>query len=141
MGAEADIVEILRQARTIAVVGCSPKPIRPSHAAARYLIEEGYRVVPINPAHDKLLDRTAYPDLVSAAESYGRIDIVNIFRAARHVKPHVEEAIAIGTRLIWMQLGIVDETSAQLAREAGIPVIMDECLRVRHQALKAQGKL
>lgn len=141
MEAEADIVEILRRAKTIAVVGCSPKPHRPSHAAARYLIEQGYRVVPINPAHHTLLDRKVYPDLVSAAESCGQIDIVDIFRAARHVRPHVEEAIEIGTRLIWMQLGVADETSARLARAAGIPVIMNDCLRVRHQALKGQGEL
>lgn len=141
MDSEGDIVELLREAETIAVVGCSPKPYRDSHSVARYLMEEGYRVVPINPAHEELLDVKAYADLASARDGEGRIDIVDIFRAPHLVRPHVEEAVTIGTRLIWMQLGIINEPAAKLAREAGIPVIMDECLRVRHKTLKRQGKL
>ena len=141
MDSEEDIVEILREARTIAVVGCSPKPYRASHSVARYLMDEGYRVVPVNPAHDELLDVKTYADLAAARDGEGRIDIVDIFRAAHLVRPHVEEAVTIGTRLIWMQMGIVNEPAAKLAREAGIAVIMDECIRVRHAKLKRQGKL
>ena len=141
MDGEGDVVALLREAETIAIVGCSPKPYRASHSVARYLMEEGYRVVPINPAHEELLGVKAYADLVSARDGEGRIDIVDIFRVPQLVQPHVEEAVTIGTRLIWMQSGIINEPAAKLAREAGIPVIMDECLRVRHKTAKRQGKL
>lgn len=136
-----DIAEIIREAKTVAVVGCSPKPYRDSHSVARYLLEEGYHVVPINPAHSHLLNVKAYPDLASAREGEGPIDIVDIFRSAELVPPHVVEAIAIEARLIWMQLGIANDAAAKMAREAGIAVVMDECLRVEHKALKWQGEL
>jgi predicted CoA-binding protein len=135
------VIEIVKQSETIAVVGCSPTPYRDSNSVARYLIEQGYHVVPINPRYDTVLDLEAYADLPSARESEGPIDIVNIFRASEFVRPHVEEAVEIGTRLVWMQLGVTNEEAAQLARDAGIAVVMDECLRIRHKEMKRQGKL
>jgi hypothetical protein len=141
MSLDAEIIEVIKDARTIAVVGCSPKPYRDSNSVARYLIEQGYAVVPVNPKHDMILGIKAFPDLLTAREGEGPIDIVDIFRASEHVLPHVENAIEIKTRLIWMQEGVVNEEAAQLARDAGIPVVMDECLRVRHRELRHLRKL
>ncbi len=134
-------IEIIKTAKTIAVVGCSPKSYRDSNAVARYLMENGYSVVPVNPKHDMILGVKAYPDLYAAREGEGPIDIVNIFRNPRFVRPHVEEAIEIGARLIWMQMGIMDVEAAELARDVGIPVVMDECLRVEHRELRRQRRL
>ncbi|MEE9134050.1 MAG: CoA-binding protein [Gemmatimonadota bacterium] len=141
MSLDAEIIEVIKDARTIAVVGCSPKPYRDSNSVARYLIQQGYAVVPVNPKHDMILGIKAFPDLLTAREGEGPIDIVDIFRASEHVLPHVENAIEIKTRLIWMQEGVVNEEAAQLARDAGIPVVMDECLRVRHRELRHLRKL
>jgi predicted CoA-binding protein len=141
MAVDERVIEIVKQSETIAVVGCSPTPYRDSNSVARYLMEQGYRVVPINPVYDEVLDLKAYDDLPSAQDGEGPIDIVNIFRAPEFVRPHVEEAVEIGARLVWMQLGVTSEEAAKLARDAGIPVVMDECLRVKHKEWKRQGKL
>jgi hypothetical protein len=133
---DKETIELIKTARTIAVVGCSPKPYRDSHSVALYLIEHGYNVVPVNPKHDMILDVRAYPDLLSAREGEGAIDIVDIFRSSELVQPHVEEAIEIGARLLWMQLGVVNEQAALLARRAGLTVVMDECLRTVHKELR-----
>ncbi len=134
-------IEVIKTAKTIAVVGCSPKPYRDSNSVARYLMENGYGVVPVNPKHDMILGVKAYPDLYAARESEGPIDIVDIFRNPQFVRPHVEQAIEIGARLIWMQVGITDIEAAELARDVGIPVVMDECLRTRHRELRRQRRL
>jgi len=141
MSIDSRIIEILRSARTIAVVGCSPKPYRDSNSVARYLIEQGYAIVPVTPKHDEILGVRAYPDLLTADEGAGPIEIVNIFRASEFVQPHVEEAIEIQARLIWMQFGVINEEAAELARSAGIAVVMDECLRVKHKELLRQEQL
>ncbi len=104
-------------------------------------MEQGFAVVPVNPKHDMILKVKAYPDLFAAREGEGPIDIVDIFRAPEFVRPHVEESIEIGARLIWMQQGVVDERAADLARRAGVPVVMDECLRVQHKELRRQRRL
>ena len=141
MTLSAEIIEIIRDANTIAVVGCSPKDYRDSNKIARYLMEQEYNVLPVNPKHDMILGVRAYPDLLAAREAEGPIDIVDIFRAPEHVAPHVDEAIEIGTRLIWMQLGVVHEEAARRARAAGVPVVMDECIKVQHQELRRQRLL
>ena len=123
---DPEIVEIIRNAKTIAVVGCSPKPFRDSNIVARYLMEQGYLVVPINPGQEEILGVRAYPDLLTAQKSEGPIDIVDIFRASELVMEHVDEAIQIGARLVWMQLGVINEEAAGRAQEANIPVVMDE---------------
>ncbi len=138
---ESSATEVIKTTKTIAVVGCSPKPYRDSNSVARYLMENGYTVVPVNPKHDMILGVKAYPDLYAAREGEGPIDIVDIFRDPRFVRPHVEEAIEIGARLIWMQIGVGDEDAAKLARNAGIPVVMNECLRVQHRKLRRQRRL
>ena len=134
-------IDIIKNTKTIAVVGCSPKPYRDSNAVARYLIQQGYSVAPVNPKHDMILDVKAYPDLLTAREGEGPIDIVNIFRASELVMPHVEEAIEIGTRLIWMQLGVINEDATLFARQANVTVVMDQCLRTQHKELRRQRLL
>jgi predicted CoA-binding protein len=138
---DPEIIEIVKDAKTIAVVGCSPKPYRDSNSVARYLMQQGYVVVPINPSQDEILGVKAYPDLLTAREGEGPIDIVDIFRASELVMEHVDDAIQIGTRLIWMQLGVINEEAAGRAREAGIAVVMDECLKVKHKSFRRQRKL
>lgn len=140
MTLDPKIAEIVSDAKTIAVVGCSPKTYRDSNSVARYLIEHGFTVIPVNPKHDMILGVKSHPDLYSAREVEGPIDIVNIFRAPDNVPPHVDEAIEISARLIWMQVGVVHEEAAARARRAGIPVVMDRCLRVEHGRIRRQRR-
>lgn len=140
MTLDPEVVEIIQSATTIAVVGCSPKTYRDSNSVARYLIEQGFTVIPVNPKHDMILGVKSHPELYSAREVEGPIDIVNIFRAPGNVPPHVDEAIAIGTKLIWMQVGVIHQEAAARAREAGIPVVMDRCLRVEHGNIRRQRR-
>jgi predicted CoA-binding protein len=121
--------KILKNYRTIAVVGASPKPERPSHIVASYLMEQGYNVVPVNPGARKVLGKTSYPDLRSIP---GKIEVVDIFRPSEEVMPIVEEAIEIGAKAIWMQEGIINEEAAARARNAGLDVVMDKCMRKEH---------
>ncbi len=116
------IEEQLSRSKTIAVVGLSLNPDRPSHYVARYLQEQGYRVIPVNPLIDEALGEKSYPDLKSIPEP---IDMVDIFRRSELVGPVVDEAIEVGAKYIWMQDGVVDEASAARARAAGIPVVMN----------------
>ncbi len=112
----------LANASTIAVVGISPRPERPSHYVALYLQEQGYRIIPVNPMLETVLGERCYPDLKSVPE---RVDMVNIFRRSEHVGPIVDDAIAIGAKYVWMQDGVVDHDAAARAREAGLSVVMD----------------
>ena len=123
------VKEVLHTARTIAVVGFSPKVNRPSHMVGCYLMQAGYRVIPVNPGHSEICGVTCYPDLVSIPE---QIDVVNIFRRSGDVLPIVAEAIAIGAKVIWMQQGILNQVAAALAEKAGLAVIMDRCIMVDH---------
>jgi len=121
---------------TIAVVGLSKDPSRPSHEVASYLQKHGYRIVPINPTVDEVLGEKAYPSLLDLPESLKReIDVVDIFRRTEDVPPIVAEAIKLHAILghpkaVWMQLGIVNEDSARQARDAGLLVVMDRCLKI-----------
>ena len=116
------IEEQLSRSKTIAVVGLSLNPDRPSHYVAKYLQEQGFRVIPVNPLIDEALGEKSYPDLKSIPEP---IDMVDIFRRSELVGPVVDEAIEVGAKYIWMQDGVVDEAAAARARAAGIPVVMD----------------
>ena len=116
------IEESLLNSRTIAVVGISPRPERPSHYVAKYLQEQGYRVIPVNPLIDEVLGEKCYPDLKSVPTA---IDMVDIFRRSEKVLPVVEEAIEIGAKFIWMQDGVINEQAEAKANAAGIPVVMD----------------
>ncbi|HXH62693.1 MAG TPA: CoA-binding protein [Gemmatimonadales bacterium] len=129
--------DLLREARTIAVVGLSPNPARPSHEVATYLRDAGYAIVPVNPGHDRLLDERCYPTLAAAARER-TIDIVDVFRKSELAGAVVDEAIPLRPKLIWLQRGIVDAAAAARAEAAGIPCVMDRCLMVDHQHLEAQ---
>jgi len=128
----AAIRTILKNTTTIAVVGLSPKPGRPSNQVAQYLKDAGYTIIPVNPGQDNLLGLPCYPNLQAIP---GPVDMVDIFRRAEFVLPIVEEAIAIKAKVVWMQSGIVNEAAARLAEEAGLVVIMDRCTMVDHMNL------
>jgi predicted CoA-binding protein len=127
-----EISKLIKEYKTIAVVGLSPKENRPSNQVARYLIEAGYKIIPVNPGQSEILGKTCYPDLKSIPE---HIDIVDIFRRAEDIPPIVVDAISINAKVIWMQQGIINEEAAALARKAGLTVIMDRCLKVDHMNL------
>ena len=124
--------DILENSKVIAVVGLSPKPHRDSHEVAKYLQGQGYRIVPVYPRADTILGEKVYPDLASIPE---KVDVVDIFRRSEDVPPVVEQAIDIGAKAVWMQLGIVNEEAAAKAREAGLGVVMDRCMLVEHRNL------
>lgn len=123
---------LLREARVIAVVGLSDRPGRPSHGVARYLLRAGYDVIPVNPNLSEALGRRAWPDLSSIPE---RVDIVDIFRRSEFVAPIVQEAIAVGAKMVWMQDGVRDDDAARAARAAGLEVVMDDCILREHARL------
>ncbi len=124
-----DRLRILQEARTIAMVGLSSNPFRPSHFAAIYMLAEGYNVIPVNPREQEILGRRSYPSLRDIPEA---VDIVDIFRDPQAVPPIVEDAIAIGAKVVWMQLGVINEEAARRAREAGLEVVMDACVKIEH---------
>ena len=128
--------KILNSSRTIAVVGLSSKPDQPSYRVASYLKEQGYKMIPVNPAEQEILGERCYPDLASIPES---IDVVDIFRRSEKVPPIVEEAIRIGANAVWMQEGVINEEAAAQARKAGLMVVMDKCMRKEHQRLHGRG--
>jgi predicted CoA-binding protein len=124
----AVIEKILRTHRTWAVVGCSNDPRRPSHGVARFLRDVGYTVICVNPNHDSCIPGLpCYPDLLSVD---GPIDVVDIFRRSDQVLPHVQEAIEVGAKAVWMQLGVINEEAARLADSAGLEVVMDRCPKI-----------
>jgi predicted CoA-binding protein len=127
------IGEILKRYKTIAVVGLSSNPMRPSHAVASYIQSAGYRIIPVNPNEREVLGEKAYARVEDVPE---KIEIVDIFRRAEDVPPVVEGAIRAGARVVWMQLGIVNEDAGEKARAAGITVVMDACLLVEHKKRK-----
>jgi predicted CoA-binding protein len=124
-----EVRQILEQFTTWAVVGCSPDPRRDSHGVAAFLQERGKRVVPVNPnaCPGEILGQTCHPDLGSIGEP---VEVVDIFRRSEHAGTHVDEAIAIGAKAVWMQLGVVDEGAAARAREAGLLVVMNRCPKI-----------
>jgi len=124
---------ILAEAETIAIVGLSPKKDRPSNMVGRYLQAEGYTILPVNPGQKEILGRQCYPDLTAIKQP---VAIITIFRKSDQVGPIVDAAITIGPRLIWMQEGVVNTTAAMTARQAGIAVVMDQCIKTVHQHLK-----
>ena len=125
---------ILRKYRTVAVVGISSDEGRPSHRAARYLKEHGYRIIPVNPREREVLGERCYPDLCSVPE---QIEVVDVFRRPRFLPRVVAEAMYAGAKAVWMQEGIVHEAAARRAREAGMEVVMDRCMVKEHKKLSA----
>ena len=131
----ATLSRLLREARTIAVVGLSPNPARPSHEVASYLQDAGYHIVPVRPAVESVLGERAYPDLASAARAVGTIDIVNVFRRSEFVAALADPLLAIRPSLVWLQVGVRDAETARRLTDAGIPVVMDRCLMAEHPFL------
>lgn len=131
-----EIRQLLQEAATIAVVGCSPKKKRPSHSVARYLMEAGYRIFPVNPGHEEILGQRCYPSLLDIPED---IDIVDIFRRSEETESIVHQALEKGCKTIWMQQGIINHSAAEIARQRGKTVIMDRCIKVDHANLVATG--
>jgi predicted CoA-binding protein len=129
---DATIRALLASPRTIAVVGCSPSPDRDSHRIARLLQEKGHRVIPVNPGCQEILGETCYSTLREIPE---RVDMVDIFRRSEHVAPVVSEAIEVGAKIIWMQLGVIDEAAASKAQGAGLTVVMDRCPAIEYRRL------
>ena len=123
---------ILQQNRVIAVVGLSANWYRPSYFAAKYLQEHGYRIIPVNPRYEEILGEKCYPTLRDIPEP---VDVVQIFQRADQVLPFGEDAIDIGAKVVWMQLGIVNEEAAERARQAGLDVVMDRCMKIEHARL------
>ena len=126
------IAEILRSARTIAVVGLSSKRYRPSYGVAEYMQRAGYRIIPVNPEETEILGEKCYPDLDSVPEA---IDIVDIFRRSEFVPEIVEAAVRKGAKAIWMQEDVIHEAAARRAEEAGLDVVMDRCILKDHRKL------
>jgi predicted CoA-binding protein len=137
------IAQILNDSKTIAVVGLSNKPDRASYGVAHYLQEHGYRIVPVNPSYagQQILGETVYASLQQAADALAasaqRIDIVDCFRKSEDIPPLARDAIAIRAGCLWMQLGIENQQAADLARAAGLDVVMDHCIKIEHRALRA----
>jgi len=125
-----NIKNILEESKTVAVVGLSPREERDSHRVAKYLQSQGYRIIPVNPSADEILGERSYPNLTSIPES---IDVVDVFRRSEAVPEIVEEAIKVGARTVWMQIGVIHEEAAARAREAGLQVVMDRCMMIEHR--------
>ena len=132
------IARILNDCRTIAVVGLSPKPHRASFDVSRYMQAAGYRIIPVNPNATEVLGEKAYATLQEAAK-HEKIDLVNCFRNSEDIPPVVADAIAIGARAVWMQLGVAHAQAAATAEAAGLLVVQDHCLKIDHRVLLSSG--
>ncbi|QJA05288.1 CoA-binding protein [Thermosulfurimonas marina] len=128
---EPEALEVVRKYRRLAIVGASPKPERPSHQVMKYLLEQGFEVVPVNPGQKEILGKTCYPSL-SAIPEEKRPEVVIVFRRAEEVPPIAEEAVKIGARVLWLQEGIVSSEAAEIARQAGLTVVMNRCFKKVH---------
>ena len=124
--------ELLKNTQVIAVVGLSDKPSRPSYDVARYMQQAGYKIIPVNPQCRTILGETCYPDLASIPE---KVDMVNVFRKPENCLEVAKDAVKIGAKSLWLQLGIVNQEAAQLAESNGLKVIMDRCIKVDHRNL------
>jgi predicted CoA-binding protein len=135
MNTETELQSILRHCRTVAVVGLSPKAHRDSYRVAQYMQAQGWRIIPVNPSaaasEMPILGEKVHASLTEAAQ-HEKIDLVNVFRNSDDVPPVAQEAIAIGARGLWLQLGVVHEAAAAQARAAGLWVVQDRCLKVEH---------
>jgi predicted CoA-binding protein len=123
---------ILAETRVIAVVGLSAEWHRPSYFAARYMQEHGYRIVPVNPKYDRILGERCHPSLADIPD---KVDMVDVFRRTEDVAPIARQAIAIGAKVLWQQLGVINEEADRLAREHGLDAVMDRCVKIEHARL------
>lgn len=129
---EQDTIKSIFEMKTIAVVGLSPKPIRPSYGVAKYLQSVGYKIIPVNPGLNEILGEKSYPTLKDIPDE---VDVVDVFRRPEFVMPITEAAIEIGAKAIWFQDGVDNHDAAMKAEQAGLLVVMDDCMLRQHQAL------
>jgi uncharacterized protein len=123
---------ILRASSCVAVVGLSPRSVRPSHVVATYLQQAGFRIVPVRPGAERILGEPAWPDLRTAARHAGPLDVVDVFRRSETIPDLLDDLLAIRPKLVWLQVGVRHEPTAARLEAAGIPVVMDRCLMVDH---------
>lgn len=123
---------ILRECRVLAIVGLSASWHRPSYFAAKYMMEHGYRIIPVNPQYPEVLGQKCYPSLKAIPE---KVDLVDVFRKTSDVPPIAEDAIAIGAKVLWQQIGVKNEEAARKARAAGLDTVMDRCVKIEHARL------
>jgi predicted CoA-binding protein len=123
---------ILKETRTIAVVGLSANWWRPSYFAAKYLQEHGYRIIPVNPQYEEVLGEKCYPNLRAIPD---KVDVVDCFRKSDEIPPLADDAIAIGAKVLWLQIGVINPAAAEKAQKAGLEVVMDRCMKIEHGRL------
>jgi len=133
---DGGVAEVLRTTHRIAMIGASSNPLRPSNGVFRYLRAVGYDVVPVNPGETSVEGVTCYPTLAEAVAATGPFELVDVFRRAELCPPHAHEAVAIGARCLWLQLGIVSAEAAAIASAGGLSVVMDRCTKVEHARLR-----
>jgi len=134
---DEEIEETLRNAKTVAVVGISPKEDRPSYIVALYLKSKGYRIIPVRPDGEEILGEKVYHGLLEIPKEIG-VEVVDIFRRSEDVPPIVEEAIQRGAKVVWMQEGVIHKEAGEKAEKAGLKVVMDRCMKKEHQRLMNQ---
>jgi uncharacterized protein len=130
------IADVLRSTRRIAVVGASSNEARPSFGVFRYLVRQGYDCVPVNPAERSVLGVPAFPTLRAAVEATGPFELVDVFRRSELCEAHAHEAVEIGARCLWLQLGVVNWEAARIAHDAGLGVVMDRCTAIEHRRFR-----
>ena len=135
----AEARAILGRARRIAIVGASADADRPSHGVMAYLVDVGYECVPINPSVPEVLGRPTFPDVVAATRATGRFDIVDVFRRPDAAPEVARQAVEAGAGALWLQLGVVSWEAARIAAEAGLPIVMDRCAKIEHDAMRMRG--
>lgn len=134
---DTELQSILEETKTIAIVGLSDNPMRPSHGVGRYLHDVGYKVIPVNPTIKEVFGVKAYPDLASLKQAGIQVDLVDVFRDPAHVVPIAQDAVKLGAKSIWFQEGVVNQEAAGVARKGGLAVVMDRCMMKDHARLIA----
>ena len=127
---EPETIDQIFKMKTVAVVGMSPKPERPSHYVGMYLKEQGYDIIPVNPGHKEIVGMTSYPSLLDIPV---KVDVVDVFRRPEHAVPISEAAVEIGARALWLQDGVINDEAAKLAEDASLLVVMNDCMLRRHR--------
>ena len=127
---EPETIDRIFKMKTVAVVGMSPKPERPSHYVGMYLKEQGYDIIPVNPGHKEIVGMTSYPSLLDIPV---KVDVVDVFRRPEHAVPISEAAVEIGSKALWLQDGVINDEAARLAEDASLLVVMNDCMLRRHK--------
>ena len=127
---EPETIDQIFKMKTVAVVGMSPKPERPSHYVGMYLKEQGYDIIPVNPGHKEIAGMTCYPSLLDIPV---KVDVVDVFRRPEHAVPISEAAVEIGSKALWLQDGVINDEAAKLAEDASLLVVMNDCMLRRHR--------